>query len=138
MSRPLATKGKCINCRHEDATHAGECRPCHAVTLLMVGTIQEHWPIDDYRQLGDELQNSTVKEFRDKARSSQSVFSWKLGENLFRLASLSGLHCEEFKRRVINRMRDNLREFEQIEDHPDYMCRIRLAIGELLAFQAKP
>lgn len=131
--KPIATKENCINCRHQEATRAGECLPCHAVTLLMVGTIQEHWPIEQYKELGDELQNSTTREFLDHAKEHKAAHAWKLGENIFRLASLAKMPTEQFKEGVIRRMRDNLKEHEGNTDKEGWMRRVNGFIGGLAA-----
>ena len=137
MSKPLAKKESCINCRYDVATHAGECLPCHAVTLIMVGTIQEHWTIQEYEKLADGLEKMSVRDFRDHAKSENAIFAWKLGEDLFRLASLAKMPADRFKGVVANRIRENLAEFERIEDQPAYMQRVFDHIGSLLAFLNK-
>ena len=127
--KPLAKKGNCTNCRHAEATHSNECRPCHCVTIVMVGEIQGAWGIKGYEELADSLERVTLAEYQSEARSRGATLCLRMAIMMDRLAKGANIHPEEMKRLVIRRLRENLAEWKGIADIPAY----NRMVGDLFA-----
>jgi hypothetical protein len=111
-----AEPGKCTRCKHQDATHAHECRQCHYVTLTMT-IVHSIWSEDELESLAEDLNKVSTQKFIEDARERNAYKRTMLGYMISRLSHPAHVHRDELKRSVVKAIREYVGEMQGIRDY---------------------
>jgi len=111
-----AEPGKCTRCKHQDSTHANECRLCHYVTLCMV-TIHKIWRESELDGLADDLRSMSANQFMTDAREKNAFLRVKLANSILRLSWPAKVSPDDLKRRIISAIDEYLGEMDGIRKY---------------------